>query len=87
MIDLKVIKHTRKDYKCSHCGKLIHKGSCCLYGSGTDYDDKFVSEHVHGIPEECFVDYLGTIEFMDESDVKRFRKEMQEVKKLARIVC
>ena len=80
MIDIMVVQKTRREHKCYQCGKVIPKGSCCLSGHGLDYDNQLVSERVHGLPENCFVDYLKSIEMMDDDEtIEHFKRQLELV--------
>ena len=77
MITLLVVKQTRKEHDCVICGKAIPKGSACLTGHGTDHDEMWVNDHIHGYPEKCFIEYLEMMDMIDACDIEDYANQLK----------
>jgi hypothetical protein len=82
MIIVKIIKQTIKPSNCYICGKIIPTGSTCLASNGFDYDNNPVNEHAHGIPENCFVEYLKGVDNLDDQEtINGFKRDFEDLAK------
>jgi hypothetical protein len=63
---------TRKQHRCSMCGKRIRKGALARYWAGT-YDGDFQSGYAHGVCNHLWQKLVwpDSDELLDEGDFRR----------------
>lgn len=67
MINIKIVKKSKKDSTCCMCGKPILAGSKCISAFGYDYDNLRVNEKVH-VDKKCYVDWFTGIDMAEPED-------------------
>jgi len=67
LIQITIVKKTRKESKCCMCDKVIPLGSKCISAYGFDDYNEKINEKVHP-DKECYKEWFDNIDMVEPED-------------------